>query len=90
MTKYDFHNSNTYHGKCSGIDERFPINDTLTNGNGDEIIKIRILYNKKKLLDKLEDNNTSNYEKLQLIEDNSIKSSNINAGNLTNRFFGKY
>lgn len=87
MTKYDFHNSNTYDDKCSGYDERFSINGNATNACCEEIIKIRILYNKKKLLDKLKDNNTSIYEKLQLIEDNSIKPSNINACNLTNRFF---
>lgn len=69
-TKKNIHNG--------GNDERYSTNNT----NDNEIYKIYYLIKKKHMLDILECKNVSNYEKLKIIEDNSINPPNLHAGGL--------
>lgn len=74
-----------------GYDERF-LTENITNKYAiynSEIDKIKINYKKKWLLDKLVDDKISIFEKLHLIEDNSIKPPNITAGGLKHNIFKK-
>jgi hypothetical protein len=68
--------------KFSGNDERFPINDTNYYENEEERYKICVLFEKKILLDYLENDKISIYNKLNLLRDDKIKVRNLTAGGL--------
>jgi uncharacterized protein YfkK (UPF0435 family) len=65
-----------------GYDERYSTNNT----NDNEIYKIYELIKKKTILDILECKNISNYDKLMLLEDNTIKPPNLHEGGLFDDF----
>lgn len=76
---------NLYNSKKNhGYDERFPLNNT--NSSKTELHKIANYFDKKRLLDILENENVSLFTKILLLNDNSIKSTNIFAGGLMNDF----
>lgn len=66
----------------SGNDERYIVNKTNDQENKVQLYKIYQSLEKKKLLDKLQDKNLSIITKLDLLQDNSIKSPNFTAGGL--------
>jgi hypothetical protein len=68
--------------KFSGNDERFPINDTNYYEKEEEINKIRVLFEKKRLLDYLENDKISIYNKLNLLRDDNVKVGNLTYGGL--------
>ena len=76
--------------KCTGYDERYPkniTNDNTNNTNDDgnqtyEIYKLLLLYDKKQLLDILENEKISINTKLELVKNNSIIAPNLSAGGL--------
>jgi hypothetical protein len=68
--------------KFSGNDERFPINDTNYYEKEEERYKIRVLFEKKILLDYLENDKISIYNKLNLLRDDKVKVGNLTAGGL--------
>jgi hypothetical protein len=71
--------SNTYKGN----DERYPINET---NNQTQLYNIYKNYEKKKLLDVLQNDKISINTKLDLLHDNSIKPINLKAGGLFDDF----
>jgi len=70
--------------KISGYDERFPLNNTNTYNT--ELHNIAIYFEKKKLLDILQNENVSLLTKIFLLNDNSIKPHNIFEGGLMSDF----
>ena len=68
--------------KNDGYDERYLTNNT----NENEIYNIYKLIKKKRILDILECENVSNYDKLRILEDNSISPPNLHAGGLLHDF----
>ena len=81
-TIYNNNNKNTNHS-TGGYDERYPKNE-----NNLEVERYHIynLHNKRKLLDILENKNISITVKQDLLQDNSIKTPNLMAGNLFKDF----
>jgi len=65
----------------SGFDERFPINESK-NKVEIELVKIQELFEKQNLLDYLQNNKISIYNKLDKIKDNSIQPMHLTAGGL--------
>ena len=82
--------------KYNGFDYRCNTNDTNNDRNNDRnndtnheevnLYKIYKHFENKKLLDILKNKNISNNTKLLLLKDNTIKSSNLFAGNLMKDF----
>jgi hypothetical protein len=81
-TIYNKNNTNINHSS-GGYDERFPKNEKNLEIERHHIYN---LHNKKKLLDILEDKNISITVKQELLQDNSIKTPNLMAGNLFKDF----
>jgi hypothetical protein len=77
-----FSNTN-YRSVNSGNDEKYPINET---NNEVEIYNIYKNHENKKLLDILENDKISINTKLNLLQDNTIKSINLTAGGLMDDF----
>jgi hypothetical protein len=77
-TIYNKNNNNTIF-VSEGYDERYPKNEKKLEIERQHIYN---LHNKKKLLDILEDKNISITVKQELLQDNSIKTPNLMAGNL--------
>ena len=75
--------SNTYTGGYIGNDERYPINETT---NQTQLYNICKNYEKKKLLDVLQNDKISINTKLDLLHDNSVKPINLTAGGLMDNF----
>jgi len=72
--------------KYNGYDHRI-LNETLkTNQKEANIFKIHEYFEKKKLLDILQDTNVSISTKLLLLQDNSIKACNLYAGGIMKDF----
>ena len=74
---------------CTGYDQRYPKNITNDNNNTNddgnktyEIYKLFLLYDKKQLLDILENERISINTKLELVKNNSIIAPNLSAGGL--------
>ena len=67
----------------TGNDERYVMNKT---NDEEQIYNIYQNLEKKKLLDKLQNKNLSIITKLDLLQDNSIKSPNFTAGGLFDDF----
>lgn len=90
MKNYTNHNnlalfskkSNTYK-KSSGNDERYTKNITEIN---EQTYKIYKYFEKKRIIDILKNNNISKNDKLQLIEYNMIRETNLKAGGLVDDF----
>ena len=88
---YNSENSNTLKSKgisekYNGYDHRF-LNETLKTEQKEAILyKIQKHFEKKKLLDILQDVNVSLATKLLLLQDNSIKACNIIEGGLMKDF----
>ena len=75
---------NTYYRIFNtGNDERYPINE---KNNETQLYNIYKNFERKKLLDILENDKISINTKLSLLEDNSVKSNNLNAGGLMDDF----
>jgi hypothetical protein len=71
----------------TGNDERFIKNETEINN---QLFTIYKNYEKKRLLDTLENKNVSMNIKLDLLKDNSIKPTNLKAGGLMKDFDFKF
>ena len=71
--------------KLTGIDERYIYCKNETN-KAETLYKIIENFEKKKILNTLENNNISINTKLKLLEDNSIKPLNLKAGGLMQDF----
>jgi len=69
----------------SGNDERYEskINETEIKM---QLYNLHQIFEKKRLLDILQDNNVSINTKIELLKDNSIKAPNLKAGGLLNDF----
>ena len=78
-----FPETNGFPPPNSGYDERYVMNKT---NDEEQMYNIYQNLEKKKLLDKLQNKNISILTKLDLLQDNSIKSPNITAGGLFNDF----
>jgi hypothetical protein len=78
-------NTYSYAKKNSGNDERYAFEKNETEILS-QIYKLRENLEKKHLLDILQNDKVSIYTKLNLVKDNSIQQSNINAGGLNNEF----
>jgi hypothetical protein len=75
-------NTYLYANISSGNDERYEthqIKETYLNN-------LRQNFEKKRLLEILQDNNVSINTKIELLKDNSVKASNLKAGGLFNEF----
>ena len=72
--------------KSSGYDERYSVNNTYNNINSTQLGNIVQFFDKKKLLNILEDDNVSLYTKIILLKNNNIKKSSLFAGGLLNQF----
>ena len=70
--------------KSSGYDERYPLNNT--NSDNIKLYNIARYFEKKKLLDILENENVALTIKIFLLNDNTIKPNNIFAGGLMRDF----
>lgn len=77
-----FSNTN-YRNVHAGNDERYPINETI---NEVEIYNIYKNHEKKKLLDILQNDKISINTKVDLLQDNNIKTINLTAGGLMDDF----
>ena len=78
-----FPERNEFPSPSSGYDERYVINKT---NDEEQMYNIYQNLEKKKLLDKLQNKNLSIITKLDLLQDNSIKSPNFTAGGLFDDF----
>jgi len=91
LFSYNSEKSNTLKSKSisekyNGYDQRI-LNETLnTNQKDVNLFKIQKYFEKKKLLDILQDKNVSISTKLLLLQDNSIKSCNLYAGGIMKDF----
>ena len=80
-------NLNTYLNAkvSSGNDERFTVEKNETEIKI-QLYNLKKMFEKKRLLDILQDNNVSVNNKIALLKDNSIKAPNLKAGGLFNNF----
>jgi hypothetical protein len=69
----------------SGNDERYPAEKNETEIKI-QLYNLKKIFEKKRLLDILQDNNVSVNNKIALLKDNSIKAPNLKAGGLFNDF----
>ena len=90
QTNYNFlfhKNLNTYLNakKTSGNDERYSSEKNETEIRM-QLYNLQEIFEKKRLLDILQDDKVSINIKIELLKDNSIKASNLKAGGLFNEF----
>jgi hypothetical protein len=69
----------------SGNDERYTIEKNETEIKI-QLCNLKKMFEKKRLLDILQDDNESINTKFELLKDNSIKAPNLKAGGLLNEF----